>query len=204
MYRGISVKGIKIYFTYNCNIMCNSCKYKCGPHKKGIMPIDTFKQEVLKAYNQGFRDYIQIEGGEPFLHIGTVFKYMKKISSLECKKYITTNGYWGYIDYYLDTLADLKKLGLNGVIIEYDYFHSIFIDKEIILNAIEKIKKTGLEVSIRSTVVSNSLKEKTDIITFQLLKDIRKEFGRIRIDFELINDNKNNLKDIKYKEIEYK
>ncbi|EYE89026.1 hypothetical protein Q428_04980 [Fervidicella metallireducens AeB] len=198
------MKGIKVYFTYNCNIMCNSCKYKCGPHIKGIMPIETFKQEVFKAYNQGFSDFIQIEGGEPFLHIGTVFKYMKKINSLECKKYITTNGYWGYIDYYLDTLNDLKSLGLNEVIIEYDYFHSIFINKDIILNAIEKIKKAGLEVSIRSVVVSNSLKEDSDMITFQLLKDIKKEFGRIKINFELLYDNKNNWKDIEYKEIKFK
>lgn len=176
--------GLRIVVTYNCNIMCSHCKYKCGPFRKGMMDTGTFRNRVIQGYEEGYSDYMIIEGGEPLLHAGAVYKYLKKIKNLEMKKYIVTNGFWGNIEQYLFILEDFKRIGLHGIIIEYDYFHSIFINLPTVKNAIAKSLISGISVSIRASFVTNDIRTDADKKTFEYIKEIRNDFKNISFIFD--------------------
>lgn len=178
------MKGIRAIVTYNCNIMCSCCSFKCSPLKRGIMEVKNFVKRVEEAYNEGYRDYITIEGGEPFLYSGTIFKYLKGIHKLKIDKYIVTNGFWGNIDPYIDILQELKEKGVKGIIIEYDYFHSIYIEKSRIAEAIRKCILSGHDVRLRAFFNSLDMKSGEDEITYRYIKELVKEFKGVDVIFE--------------------
>ncbi|KRQ86131.1 Radical SAM superfamily protein [Caloramator mitchellensis] len=178
------MKGIRFVVTYSCNFMCSICRFKCAPFKKGFMPVDKFYEHFLSAFEEGYRDYIIIEGGEAFLDIARVYKYLKKIKNYCLKKYIVTNGYWGDIDIYYSVLNDLKKIGLNGLIIEYDYFHKPFIQEKTILNAIRSALCNNLNVTLRALLKTDNLSCIEDTMTIKNLKDIKDKFEDLNIIFE--------------------
>lgn len=190
--RGVDMNGIRIIVTYNCNFMCGNCRYKCGPYRKGIMEVNSFRNKIVKLYEDGYKDYIIIEGGEPFLYIGMIYKYLKKIKNIDAKKYIITNGFWGNIETYLYSLSELKEIGLYGIIIEYDYFHSAFIDISTIKCAIEKALKNGLNVTLKAVFLTKDISVKADILTFDFIKRIRESYKNIGYIFECINANDQN------------
>lgn len=177
------MKGINIVVTYKCNIKCSLCKYNCGPHRKGMMGIKNFKNEVEKAYNEGFNNYIIIEGGEPLLEPATTYKYLKSVWMLKADKYIISNGFWGNADIYIDILEDLKKVGLKGIIFEYNFFHSIFININVLRDAALMCMKAGIEVIFKADFISGNIKNQIDIKTFEYVKSIKREFRNAKFIF---------------------
>lgn len=198
------MNGIKMIVTYNCNIMCSNCRFGCAPYKKGIMGVKEFYNRFIEAYDEGYKDYLIIEGGEIFMHTGTVFKYLKKISSTDIKKIIVTNGFWGNIDPYISILENLKDLGVNEIIIEYDYQHAAFIDKSVVIEAIQKVIKAGLNVSIKSTFITSGLTEETDRMTFEFIKEVKEKFRSINFIFSEVNKTYKSFNPYKEKTILYK
>lgn len=183
------MKGIRIVVTYRCNIICPFCRYKCGPHRRGMMGVKDFKNQVEKAYNAGYKDYIVIEGGEPFLEPAIIFKYLKSIHMLKGDKYLVTNGFWGNREIFLDILGDLKEVGLKGIIFEYDFFHSAFINIETLKEAVLMCIKLGLEVVFKAGFISGNIKNEIDIKTFEHIKSIKREFNSSRFIFNELNKN---------------
>lgn len=97
------------------------------------------------------------------------------------------------MDTYLYSLSDLKEIGLYGIIIEYDYFHSAFIDILTIKSAIEKTILSGLNISIRAAFLTRDISVKADIITFEYVKEIRKNYKNIGYILEDANFKKHSL-----------
>jgi MoaA/NifB/PqqE/SkfB family radical SAM enzyme len=185
------MKGMKVIVTYKCNIMCSSCRYKCGPHKKGIMEVNCFEEKVTESYREGYRDYLFIEGGEPFLESGILYKYLKNIIHLKMDKYIVTNGYWGDMDSFMDILEDLKRVGLKGIVFEHDYFHSLFINRDKVKQGILKCISQGIHISFKSDFVSGDMKSEEDIKTFDFIKEMKESFKGTRFIFNDLSKDTN-------------
>ncbi|SEF84957.1 4Fe-4S single cluster domain-containing protein [Caloramator fervidus] len=181
------MKGIRAVVTYHCNFMCSSCRYKCAPFKRGIMNPLHLRIEVLKAIEEGFNDYLIIEGGEVFLNAEVIYKYLKKLKDVNIKKYVVTNGYWGNFDIYNRILYDLRKLNLSGVIIEYDYFHSFFVDIKTVKEAAKKVLNNNLDLIIRANICTKDLSSPEDIKTIEDIKLI-KDGVHCKVIFEGIKD----------------
>lgn len=192
---GVTMLGTRVIVTYNCNMFCNCCEFKCAPYRKGSMAVGEFKEKVQASYNNGYKDYINIEGGEPFLNAGIIHKYLKAIFNTTSKKYIKTNGYWGTMEPFLDILMEFKKADLNGLIIEYDYYHSLFIDIEIIRQATLMARTCGLEVIIKACFNTQNISSPEDIKTFEYIKIFNKEFKNMNYSFRTIKENKTNTKE---------
>lgn len=187
------MKGIRVIATYKCNIMCSNCRYGCSPSKKGIMDPLRFENEVSSAYNEGFRDYLIIDGGEPFLYTSFIYKYLKKIKYLDVKKYIVTNGHWGQTDTFIDILSELKNFGLDGIIIEYDYYHSVFLDELTIREAISKGAVSSLEIHMRASFNTDGIKDEADVKTFEFIRRIKEEENITGFIFEKSRGNNSDL-----------
>jgi MoaA/NifB/PqqE/SkfB family radical SAM enzyme len=183
------MSGTRIVVTYNCNIMCSHCIYKCGPHRRGTMDTNDFHKAAADASISRSNEYITIAGGEPFLHSGIIYKYLKSAGPINIKKNITTNGYWGNIEPFMEILLDFKEIGLNGIIIEYDYFHSFFISMDTVGNAIEKCLKAGLNVTLQGSFVSNDISDKRDVETFEYIRKLKKISGHINLLFEVLKED---------------
>jgi MoaA/NifB/PqqE/SkfB family radical SAM enzyme len=155
------------------------------------MEVGDFEEKVINSYKEGYKDYLIIEGGEPFLEAGILYKYLRKIWSIPMDKYIITNGYWGTMESYMDILEDLKKVGLSGIIFEYDYFHSIFINIETVKQGVQKCISQGISVSFKSDFISGDMKSEEDVKTFEFVKKMRREFKTTRFQFNDLSKNTN-------------
>lgn len=178
------MNGTKVIVSYNCNMVCECCEYSCAPFKKGRMSVKDFHEEVNYSFWLGYSDYIKIEGGEPFLKPSILFKYLKSIININSKKYIKTNGYWGNIDPFIDIIVELKKNDLYGLIFEYDFYHSIFIEIETIKKAIAKAIKCDIDVSIKSFFNTKNLSCNEDIKTYEYIKEIKNQYKNVNLIFE--------------------
>ncbi|WP_342455509.1 radical SAM protein [Caloramator sp. Dgby_cultured_2] len=168
---GGCMKGVRVIVTYQCNFLCHHCRFRCAPYKRGFMNQDEFEDKVLEAINEGYNNYIIIEGGEVFLNPSMLFRYLKKIKDIDIKKYVITNGSWGNLDIYFRILKDLKGFGLSGIILEYDYFHKPFIDEDKLKDAIDKVLKNDLELILKGILLTDDISTYEDIET---LKEIKK------------------------------
>lgn len=187
------MKGIRIVITNNCNIMCGNCINKCGPNKRGIMEPGDFNRRVMEAYESGFKDYIIIQGGEPFLHTGMLYKYLKKLRNINMKKHVVTNGFWGDVEPFFDILEELKKIGLDSIIIGYDYYHSVYIPEKVIEGAIEKILLNGFELGIKSTFKTDGITDEFDKRTFEIIKGMKSKYKEARFIFEKMEMDKETI-----------
>lgn len=182
--RGVVMNGTKVVVSYNCNMVCDCCEYSCAPYKKGRMNVKEFQKEINYSFSLGYSDYIKIEGGEPFLKPSLLSKYLKSIIDIDSKKFIKTNGYWGNMDPFMDIIDGLKKNDLYGLIFEYDFYHSIFIDIQTIKKAISKAIKCDIDVSIKSCFNTKNLSCIEDIKTYEYIKEIKNQFKNINLIFE--------------------
>ena len=190
--------GIRAVVTYRCNMMCSVCEYKCTPYKRGFMSVKVFEEKVKNAVSIGYKDYICISGGEPFLNPAILNRYLKVIYSIKVKKIIQTNGFWGNYEPFLDIITGLMEHGLNGIAFEYDYYHGLFIDLDVLRNAISKALKCGLEVTLSAFLNTANLSSPEDIYTYEAIKKIKKEFKEIKLKFTC-NYKQNNFKGIEEK-----
>jgi organic radical activating enzyme len=188
------VKGIRAIVTYRCNMMCCICENRCAPYKRGFMGVKVFEEKIKNAAGE-YIDYICISGGEPFLNPAILNRYLKGISCIKAKKIIQTNGFWGNIDPYIDIIIGLKEQGLSEIIFEYDFYHAVFMDIEIVKNAISKALKCHVEVSLTSFFNTSNLSSPEDIFTYDAIKKIKKEYNEIKLIFTSSN-RKNNFKNI--------
>lgn len=186
------MKGTHIAITYKSNICCNCCEYKCAPYKKGSMSIKEFRNRVLISIEEGYGDYLNIEGGEPFLNTALLFKYLKSLQDLSLPIFIRTNGYWGNMQPYYDILQELKKIGLTGIIFEYDFYHSLSIYFKTIVCAIEMSLSLGLEVKVIAYFDSETIATTEDSYTFNCLKTLKNNFNNISFICKVINSNRKN------------
>jgi hypothetical protein len=93
---------------------------------------------------------------------------------------VKVNGTWYNIDLTWD-----DPITSNGKqILEYDYFHSRFIDFKTIMNAIEKSLQWNLEVWIKAFFLKPDINCEEDEITFDYIKKIKKSYSGVKFIFK--------------------
>lgn len=178
--------GIQIAVTYHSNICCSCCSYNCAPYKRGWMQPDQFQNNVEKAVAQGYTDFIQIEGGEPFLNSALLYRYLRSILKYHIPVYIRTNGFWGNLQPYTEILGKLMENGLRGITLEYDFFHSASIDFKTAIHALQTAGRTGLERRVLAHFETSDISTIQDEKTFQYLKAFRSHYVDMRYIFNVM------------------
>lgn len=143
---------LAISLNSNCNANCKIC---CGMPKSNQVLNDDVAFHFLRGLkNNNDLKRICLTGGEIFLNIEKVYRWVKFINESDKKAYCVSNGFWGYDFKEANNIVkDLKLLGLNQLTLSYDEYHNEFIDLECIINILEACKRERLPVSIQTVIL---------------------------------------------------
>ncbi|MBW8042130.1 MAG: 4Fe-4S cluster-binding domain-containing protein [Planctomycetes bacterium] len=139
-----------LLLTYKCNCSCEFCYYNCGPHKDGLISVDT----ALKSWRSlkilaGDAAKIHITGGEPFLCWERMQQILEEAGKHKLGKVdlIETNGFWATNEEITkQRLKILDALGMVRLKISTDPFHQEYVDiKAVRLLANIAIETLGSE-----------------------------------------------------------
>lgn len=160
-------------YTYQCNIQCAHCCFKCSPKRIEKMPVDEARRVVKGVFSSG-KSYIELWGGEPFLNYPELLELTAFCSSSGLKVGIDTNGFWGKVlGSAKEKLQELADAGLNRILVSIDTFHNKFIPVEHALNVIRAAKEVGIDSRVwfcrsfddeKDLVLLNQVKKETELI----------------------------------------
>ncbi|MDR2428441.1 MAG: radical SAM protein [Candidatus Margulisbacteria bacterium] len=117
---------LSLEITNKCTNACRHCTNYCSPRQKKFLPITLVKKLIDQAVQQK-HDFINIWGGEPFLHpdLYLILKYCLDNGLTPC---VNTNAFWAYsLEAAEKTISQLKRLGKGGktvrLALSCDRFH---------------------------------------------------------------------------------
>jgi MoaA/NifB/PqqE/SkfB family radical SAM enzyme len=90
----ISVNGLHLLLTYECNFECDHCFVWGGPDQHGTMTLDQIDEILRQARNVGTVEWIYFEGGEPFLYYAALQRGVGMAAEAGFKVGIVSNAYW--------------------------------------------------------------------------------------------------------------
>ncbi|MDD4113957.1 MAG: radical SAM protein [Herbinix sp.] len=127
-----------------CNAACDICSVSCSPQCKEELNVDRIKEIIESSINTSIK-YVALTGGEPFLKYERVKDLVTYTKKCGLKASVVTNGFWA--DSYndtLDTLKELKELGLERINISCDHHHLKYVKMQNINNILLASDKVGL------------------------------------------------------------
>ncbi|MHA1268449.1 MAG: radical SAM protein [Candidatus Helarchaeota archaeon] len=161
-----SLRTLLIHLTTICNLKCKHCYL--NKEKKDIIPVDVIIK-VIKEFTemQGFK--ILLSGGEPLLY-PHLFKILQEIQDLKIRKILFSNGL-KFSDNFVSKIKGLiheVQISIDGTK-SHDDFRNCKGSFNAAINAIKKIKKNDIAISVATMVHRKNLSE------FDELKKILEE-----------------------------
>ncbi|MCI0392867.1 MAG: radical SAM protein [Acidobacteria bacterium] len=184
----MSIEGLGVLLTFECNAECDHCYYHSAPRSKvgaSVIEVAEFSayMDSLKrtlAYLPG----IAFLGGEPFLYYKHLLQMIGLVKGRSPYISILTNGYWGKNRERADRIVgELKEAGLNQLSFGADGFHDPFIPFQSVKNAILAARDGGLGVNV-NVYLREALgaENEPDQISSAMVKELN-AFGGISIGY---------------------
>ncbi|MEM1508583.1 MAG: radical SAM protein [Thermofilaceae archaeon] len=134
--------SVGIMLSYQCTCECKHCMYACTPKAKYWMSKDQLKRvlENLAPYiapaspagKLGISEGLHLTGGEPFLNYHLTLESVKIAEELGYPSvFVETNCFWvTSYTHARSRFEELKKAGLEGVLISVNPFTAEFVPYE--------------------------------------------------------------------------
>jgi len=90
----MTLTGLHLLLTYQCNFECDHCFVWGGPEQSGTMTISTIRRILDQADELGTIEWIYFEGGEAFLYYPVLVAGTRMASERGYHVGIVTNAYW--------------------------------------------------------------------------------------------------------------
>jgi MoaA/NifB/PqqE/SkfB family radical SAM enzyme len=90
----MSVNGLHLLLTYQCNYKCDHCFVWGGPDQNGTMTLRQVEEILHQAGEVGSVEWIYFEGGEPFLYYAALRRGVEMAAAAGFKVGIVSNAYW--------------------------------------------------------------------------------------------------------------
>jgi hypothetical protein len=90
----MTLTGLHLLLTYQCNFECDHCFVWGGPEQSGTMTIATIRRILDQADELGTIEWIYFEGGEAFLYYPILLAGTRIASERGYRVGIVTNAYW--------------------------------------------------------------------------------------------------------------
>jgi MoaA/NifB/PqqE/SkfB family radical SAM enzyme len=92
--KNISLTGLHLLLTYECNFQCDHCFVWGGPDQGGTMTRETIQRILDEAEDLGTIEWIYFEGGEPFLCYDLMCWGARRAKARGFRVGLVTNAYW--------------------------------------------------------------------------------------------------------------
>ncbi|HIE39212.1 MAG TPA: radical SAM protein [Anaerolineales bacterium] len=90
----MSLTGLHLLLTYQCNYECDHCFAWGSPSQEGTMTLAQVRDITRQAQELGTVEWIYLEGGEPFLYYPIMVRAAQEAAALGFHVGIVTNDYW--------------------------------------------------------------------------------------------------------------
>ena len=133
---------------YFCTSTCKHCLYNCSPHwEKCYIDPDTAAQNLQTVRSLGCRS-VHIGGGEPLLRPDGLAAVLKTADDLGVSvEYVETNSSWFKDIQSAETLlADLRKQGLDTLLVSISPFHNEHIPFFKVKGVMEAARHAGVGI----------------------------------------------------------
>lgn len=149
----MSIEGLGILLTFECNAECDHCYYHSAPRSKigaSVIEVAEFAAYIdsLARFQRRIPG-VTFLGGEPFLYYKHLRQMIEMIKGRAPHISILTNGYWGKNRERADRMvSELKEAGLQKLSFGADGFHDPFVPFQSVKNAILAARDGGLKVAV--------------------------------------------------------
>jgi len=143
----MSITGLHLLQTYQCNFECDHCFVYSRPEAKGVMRISDIRQILNEAKQVGNIKGICFEGGEPFLYYQTMLWGLRAAKDYGFRRSIVTNAYWATsVEDAKEWLTPISEIGIHDLAISDDAYHYGETEENLAKYAYEAAKDLGLPV----------------------------------------------------------
>ncbi len=177
-------KGIPLYtlfeLTYRCNLRCRHCYIPEVDRKTAELETSRVKM-VIKDISLLGGLYMVFTGGEVFLR-GDIFELCKFAKGLGFFVIVFTNGTLldaKKISGLKDVGVDKVEISLYGDKVAHDYITRKKNSYERTVRAVKEMKKLGIDVCIKSPLMSINLKDRRFLENFAKLLGINCKFDAV-------------------------
>ncbi len=120
----MTITGLHLLLTYQCNFDCDHCFIYSSPEAKGVMKISDVQKILEEAKRGGDIEWIYFEGGEPFLYYQSMLWGLRAAKDFGFKRGIVTNAYWATsLRDAKEWLTPISEIGISDFSISDDAYH---------------------------------------------------------------------------------
>lgn len=168
--------ALKLIVTYNCNSMCDHCRFRCRPNLDGVVSTEKAKRWVKELRDSFDLERLVLYGGEPTLYFKEMYDIARFAYRSGVSINIETNCSWATtLDEAMKFLHKLKELNPR-FLFSFDGFHARSIPFERVRNAIRAAKKLGVPYFHDIALMDNIDAENDyDKLTKCLMKELSRE-----------------------------
>jgi MoaA/NifB/PqqE/SkfB family radical SAM enzyme len=146
----MTVTGLHLLLTYECNHECDHCFVFGGPQQSGTLTLQHIGEILDQAGDVGTIEWIYFEGGEPFLYYAALVEGVRKASSLGFRVGLVTNAYWATtLDDAVNCLQPFAGM-VRDLSVSSDSYHWSEKDSTQTRNAVAAAEILGIPVGLIS------------------------------------------------------
>ncbi len=120
----MSLTGLHILLTYQCNYECDHCFVWGSPRQTGVFTLAQLEDVYRQADELGTIREVYFEGGEVFLYHPILVKAVARAKAWGFQAGIVSNAYWATTqEDALVWLQPLVEAGLDSITLSSDLFH---------------------------------------------------------------------------------
>jgi MoaA/NifB/PqqE/SkfB family radical SAM enzyme len=146
----MTLSGLHLLLTYQCNLECDHCFVWGSPEQSGTMTLEAIRRALQQAGELGTVRWIYFEGGEPFLYYAVLLEGVRMAARQGFRVGIVSNGYWATaIDDAAAWLAPFAGL-VQDLSISSDLYHAEEMLSQQARNARAAAEHLGIPLGIIS------------------------------------------------------
>jgi len=142
----MSISGLHLLLTYQCNFECDHCFVWGGPRQSGTMRLADIREILRQATALGTVEWIYFEGGEPFLYYPILVKGVEEAAARGFRVGIVTNSYWATeVEDARAWLQPLKGL-IQDLSVSSDLYHGDEMLSQLARTAYNAAEQLGIPI----------------------------------------------------------
>jgi hypothetical protein len=140
----VSLSGLHLLLTYQCNYECDHCFVWGSPSQRGVMTLSQVREITRQARELGTVEWMYLEGGEPFLYYPIMVRAAQEAAEQGFRVGVVTNDYWATtVEDAVEWLRPLAGV-VQDLSVSTDLFHYDEVVSVQARNAMAAAQRLGI------------------------------------------------------------